>query len=163
MTLCLFLLFHWSKRQKTDVRASLSKTRRTFTLRSRWKKRPQERQEDGPVQQESKEFMNPPPASPILHCGPRREWCASSTPAPPSKEAQQSGLSSAGSGAHSVPRAPDIRWAGPPPPAPLASARFICSSAQLPAAAAPALPGARKAGIRCYHNKLNCSQQGPGK
>lgn len=60
MPLCLFLLFHWSKRQKTDVRASLSKTRRTFTLRSRWKKRPQEHQEDGPVQQESKEFMNPP-------------------------------------------------------------------------------------------------------
>ena len=63
MPLCLFLLFHWSKRQKTDVRASLSKTRRTLTLRSRGKKRPQEHQEDGPVQQESKEFTNPQPNS----------------------------------------------------------------------------------------------------
>lgn len=42
-----------------------------------------------------------------------------------------------------------------------ALARISCSAAQLPAASE--LPGARKAGIRCYHNKLNCSQQGSGK
>lgn len=66
-------------------------------------------------------------------------------------------------GVHSVPWAPGTRRAGPPPPVSLASARILCSAARLPAAAAPALPGARKAGIRCYHNKLNCSQQGPDK
>lgn len=116
-------------------------------------------QEDWSFQQASKEFMNSHPHSALWSKG--RAVCISypSTSIPGGLAA---GLSSAAPWAHSVPRVPDPRRAGPPPPVPLASARIICSAAQLPAAAA-ALPGAGKAGIRCYHNKLNCSQQGPGK
>ena len=49
--------------------------------------------------QSNKRARNLRTPSPILHCGARREWCASPTAAPRCKEAQQPGLSSAGSGA----------------------------------------------------------------
>lgn len=94
-------------------------------------------------------------AIPTLHRGPGGERCAASTSVPGAPAARPV-LRRLGGAQH--PRVPDMRWAGSPPPA-----RIICSAAPLPAAAAPALPGAQKAGIRCYHNKLNCSQQGPGK
>ena len=116
--------------QKTKIYARLS------TPRSRGKKRPPGHPEDGPVQQERKGFMNPQP-SPNLHCGPRRQRWASSTPAPRSKAPRQPCLSSAGSGCTA---SPGLLALGGPVPRHRCPLPPRASSAPLPGSRLPPRP-----------------------
>lgn len=147
MPFCLFLVFRSCKKQKVDVNATCGLTRTPSAPGAEGTRGTP----GGPASSTCKKHL----ATPISHRGPRRERCAPSTSVPGDPAARPVLRRLRGT---QRPRVHDMRRAGSPPPA-----RVICSAAQLPAAAAPALPGARKAGIRCYHNKLNCSQQGPGK
>lgn len=154
MSSCLFLLFQWSKRQKLMSGYHSPRSEVPSHPEAGGRRNHRDTRRTG---QSNKRGIYEPPAQPksalwskatAVGIGPRRP--GSPVSPPPARGAQR-------------PWAPGARRAGPPPPVSLASARILCSAAPLPAAAAPALPGARKAGIRCYHNKLNCSQQGPDK
>lgn len=113
-------------------------------------------QEDRPVQQASRAFMNHHPNPALWLQG--RTVCIRHhlSPRGPGRRPLPRGL-----GAHSVPRVPDPGGPAPRRQRPRLGAHHLL---RCPAPGCRrALPGARKAGIRCYHNKLNCSQQGPGK
>lgn len=96
MPLCLFLHFHWSKRQKLMSGHHSARLEASLDPGGRGKKRPQ-RHPRGPVSPTSEQGTAELSAD-ICAGGPGGDWCVSRTSAPRSKEALQPGLSSAGLG-----------------------------------------------------------------
>lgn len=114
LCLCLFLIFHRCKRQKVYVRASSSKIRTHSGSGTEERKSGSRTQEDRPVQHQGM-IKNSHSGSTLRV--PHLNWPRPSRPGPDASSVR-------------------------PPPGALAPASIICSAAQLPAAAAPAPPGA---------------------